>query len=103
MFSNMRATTKWDIDGPLLWGFFFTDLMVEKLDKAATRLVDAGYRFVQIYKADDGCTYVLHVERIELHTARTLYARNFELEELARDCGLKSYDGMDVGMLVKNS
>ena len=25
MFANMCADTKWDVDGEMLWGYFFTD------------------------------------------------------------------------------
>jgi hypothetical protein len=97
MFSNMRTETKWNVDGPMLWGFFFTDPSEEKLQKAARRLIDQDYRFVNIYPTDDGSTRFLHVERIETHSPQTLFARNEELYKLANELGLECYDGMDVG------
>lgn len=30
MFANMRAQTKWNVDGEMLWGYFFTDSIPEK-------------------------------------------------------------------------
>jgi len=101
MFANMRRETNWDVDGVLLWGYFFTALSPQKLEKAAEYLVQQGYDFVRIYKTDDGSVYVLHVERAEKHTPETLHIRNCEFEKLARDFGLESYDGMDVGQSGK--
>jgi len=101
MFANMRAQTKWDVDGELLWGYFFTDPDTNLLERASERLTTSGYRLVQIYPTDDKSTYVLHVERIEKHTPQTLQIRNGEFEKLAAEFGLESYDGMDVGPVLK--
>ena len=97
MFSGMREKTSWNVDGPMLWGYFFMDRSAEKLEKAASHLTNQGYRLVGIHEADDGSTRVLHVERIEVHSPQTLFARNEELYEVANQLGLDSYDGMDVG------
>ena len=97
MFENMRSNARWNVDGDLLWGYFFTDPDPEKLKRAADPLTRAGYRFGSIYPTDDGNTYFLHVERIETHTPQTLHLRNTELYHLAEEYGLESYDGMDVG------
>jgi hypothetical protein len=101
MFANMRAKTKWDVDGEMLWGYFFTDPDTNKLERAPQRLTTSGYRLVQIYRTDDKSTCVLHVERIEKHTPQTLQTRNSEFEKLAAEFGLESYDGMDVGPVLK--
>ncbi len=100
MFANMRAETKWDVDGDMLWGYFFTDPDTNKLERGAKRLTASGYRFVRIYPTDDKSTCVLHVERIEKHTPQTLQVRNGEFERLASELGLESYDGMDVGPVL---
>jgi len=97
MFSGMRANTNWNVDGPMLWGYFFTDRHSEKLEKAATHLTAQGYRLVGIHETDDHSTRVLHVERVEAHSPQTLFARNEILYEVAKQFGLDSYDGMDVG------
>ena len=97
MFNNMRAKTKWNVDGNLLWGYFFFDPHAEKLRVIATELQKSGYRFVNLYPSDDKTTYVLHVEKVETHTPKTLYQRNQELEQLAEKHDIASYDGMDVG------
>lgn len=101
MFANMRTKTKWDLDGDMLWGYYFTDVDRGKLERAAEQLTRRGYHFGSIYQTDDKTTYVLHVERIEKHTPQTLQARNMEFYRLAEEFELDSYDGMDVGPIAK--
>jgi hypothetical protein len=48
MFSNMRAKAPWNVDGPLLWGYFFLDPSQEKLANAAKELMGSQYRLVAI-------------------------------------------------------
>lgn len=100
MFANMRAQTRWDVDGEMLWGYFFTSPDVKKLERASKWLTSVGYRLVLIYPTDDQSTHVLHVERIESHTPVTLHERNGTFERLAAEFGLESYDGMDVGPVL---
>ena len=97
MFSNMRAQTHWNIDGPMLWGYYFLDADRVKLDVVSTALASQGYRVVAIQKINGREDYRLHVEKVEVHTPQTLYARDVDLEALARKYKLRSYDGMDVG------
>ena len=97
MFTNMRTKTKWDLDGDMLWGYFFTDHDPKKFEPIAKHLSEIGYRVVSIYPADDNSIHWLHVERVEHHTAKTLHARNQELNALATKFGIEDYDGMDVG------
>lgn len=102
MFDGMAANTNWDLSGPLLWGYFFTDSSKEKLERVAPLLESQGYRLVDIYQADSDESdepdlWWLHVEQIEHHTADTLDERNQILYQFADKHGLGSYDGMDVG------
>ncbi len=97
MFANMRREAPWNMDGDLLWGYFFTDPDPKKLQPVAERLSTAGYRIVKVYLTDDGSTHFLHVERVETHSAKSLHARNAEFYALASEFGIESYDGMDVG------
>ncbi len=97
MFSNMRAKTKWNVDGPLLWGYFFFDPNPEKLKRANAELEALGYRTVDLEKVDGGQIFRLHVERVEVHTPATLNSRNLQFYALAKKHGIESYDGMDVG------
>lgn len=103
MFANMRAQTHWNVDGPLLWGYFFLDADRDKLAAAGDALVAKGYRLVDIAKVDGRSDYRLHVERVEAHTPESLYARDIELEALARRLHIRSYDGMDAGPALTTS
>jgi hypothetical protein len=103
MFQGMRTQSGWDTACPLLWGYFFTDPDESKLQPVAEHLARQGYRVVNIYPTDDGSTTFLHVEKVEVHTPRSLYARNAEHEALAARFGIKSYDGMDVGPVEANA
>lgn len=96
LFAGLRAQTPWDVDGEMLWGYFFTSPSPEKLKGAAEALLPQGYRLVGIFKSEDEPTYVLHVERAEVHTPETLFARNQQFEALATEFELEAYDGMDV-------
>ena len=101
MFSNIRANAGWDMDGPMLWGFFFTDASREKLQAALPFLQAEGYRFVDLFMpdldADEEEYFFLHVEKEEMHTPHSLDLRNQQLEAFAERHALRSYDGMDVG------
>jgi len=97
MFANMRAHAPWNVDGPLLWSFFFLDPDSAKLQSFAADLATQGYRMVDIVPTRAGDRFRLRVERVETLTPATLYARDIELEALARKFGVQSYDGMDVG------
>jgi len=102
MFTNMREHTDWDVDGELLWGYFFTDSDPDKLEKAAEALDEMGYDVVEIFQSEDDedpsiTDFVLHVERIEPHTPQSLFDRNNELIVFAEKQGIESFDGVDVG------
>jgi hypothetical protein len=102
MFKGMAKDTKWDLSKPMLWGYFFTDGSKAKLEHAAPLLQKQGYHFVSVYLSDkehpkDPDLWWLHVEKVELHTPDTLDRRNKALEQFAKEQGLGSYDGMDVG------
>jgi len=53
LFAGVRAKTKWNIDGPMLWEYFFTDGEEDKLKNAATHLAGQEYRFVDTHETDD--------------------------------------------------
>ena len=97
MFARMRAEAPFDVDGELLWGYFFTDPSKKKLRPVADELARLGYREVGLYRTDDRKTYFLHVEKVEKHTPKSLDKRNRQFYDLAERFDIESYDGMDVG------
>ena len=46
MFASMRASTPWNVDGPLLWGYFFYYSSRAKHEQAAKELQVTGYSVV---------------------------------------------------------
>lgn len=101
MFANMRTKTKWNIDGPLLWGYFFFDSNLEKLKRAAAELEASGFRVVNLEAVSGKQVFRLHVDRVEAHTPISLNLRNTEFYEFAEKHSIASYDGMDVGPAPK--
>ncbi|CDZ74134.1 Hypothetical protein NGAL_HAMBI2610_57660 [Neorhizobium galegae bv. orientalis] len=102
MFAGIRTQTTWNINGNMLWGYFFTSRGKSELEKIATALKRDGYRLVGIREREPkapqaAAEWQLHVERVERHTVNTLYTRNSVFENLAKDHKDVSYDGMDVG------
>ncbi|ROP77102.1 regulator of ribonuclease activity B [Stenotrophomonas rhizophila] len=101
MFTNIRENTDWDLNGPMLWGYFFVNTTPEPLHGLGEKLVELGYTLVEVFEPDleegEDPYHVLHVERAEVHTEASLDARNHELQALAEANGVEDYDGMDVG------
>ena len=101
MFANIRENTDWDLEGPMLWGYFFVNTTPAPLQALGEKLVEQGYTLVEVFEPDleDGEApyHVLHVERAEVHSVESLDARNQELQALAEQNGVEDYDGMDVG------
>jgi|SRR5215510_15350968 len=99
MFEGMRNEAGWNTNADLLWGYFFFHPDKERLDKLAEKLTTMDYRVVDIRLTNDGSSYVLHAERVETHTPRSLFERNGELNRLAVTYGVV-YDGMDAGPVL---
>jgi hypothetical protein len=97
LFARMREEGSIDVDGELLWGYFFTDAEKAKLRPVSDELEREGFRYVSLYRTDDRTTYFLHLERVERHTPESLDALNRSLQALAQRHGIAAYDGMDVG------
>lgn len=105
MFANIKADAKWNMDEPMLWGYFFTDQSHEKLSALVPVLESQGYRYVDMFipELNEGQDeyFFLHVEKEEVHSPQSLFERNAHLYALADLHELDSYDGMDVGPIAK--
>jgi hypothetical protein len=97
MFEGMQSEAGWDTSGPLVWGYFFSDPDEPTLFPLAERLRELGFGIVDVYPSDDASAFVLHVERVEAHSPESLHRLNQELDALAADLGVESYDGIDAG------
>ncbi len=104
MFANIKAKADWDMDGSMLWGYFFTHHEPSLLEKTKKVLIKKGYTFVDIHlsdkdESDEPNLWWLHVEKIEIHSPESLDKRNNEFYIFAHEFGIDSYDGMDVGSI----
>lgn len=85
-----------DFNQPFLYGYFFLDANLEKLDKLSEKLAEQGFSKVTIEKKDSEL-YFLHMEKIESHNQKSLLERLNEFDQLAKDEGIELFDGWDVG------
>lgn len=97
LFTDIRNDKTVDVNGPLLWGYFFNDTDPDKLEAAAQALEELGYDYVGIYSNEEETDFALHVEKIETHTVDSLMALNDTFYAFAAKHQLEAYDGMDVG------
>ncbi len=106
-FEDVNNGNEFDTSSKLLWGYFFLDADKKKLKKASKKLVEQGYKYVQIFEAEkendeNVQEYYLHVEKIEYHNVDTLNQRNKELYLFAEQNSIDSYDGFDVGNIISS-
>lgn len=99
MFSNMHANGV-NTDQIMLWGYFFTSTKKDKFDQVAKELKSKNFEFVEIFQAEDK-SYWLHLERKEIHNAKSLYELDEELYAVADKYKI-IYDGFDVGNVDKD-
>lgn len=101
LFANLRENTDWNLEAPLLWGYYFVHSTPDRLQALAGTLAEQGYTVVELFEQEgeegDAPFHVLHVERVEVHDEASLDVRNQELAALAAQLGIEDYDGMDVG------
>jgi len=99
MFTNMHANGV-NTDTTMLWGYFFTATKKDNFDKVVNELKSKRFEFVETFQAEDK-SHWLHLERKEIHNAKTLYQLDEELYAIADKYKI-TYDGFDVGNVDKD-
>lgn len=103
IFNTARTEDKWNIEGEMLYSYYFVDTSVEKLEKLGLKLEADGYDFLDIFELGDEETdestgeYLLHIDKVEIHTPESLAERNVEFQRLANEYEIASYDGWEFG------
>ena len=103
IFAQAKAEDNWNLDEPMLYSFYFVDESVEKLEKLGLKLESDGYDFVDIFELGDEETnestgeYLLHIDKVEIHTPESLAERNVRFQELADEYEIETYDGWEFG------
>jgi hypothetical protein len=103
IFAQAKTEDNWNLDEPMLYSFYFVDESVEKLEKLGLKLEAGGYDFVDIFELGDEETnestgeYLLHIDKVEIHTPESLAERNVEFQKLADEYEIETYDGWEFG------
>ena len=103
IFAQAKGEDNWNLEEPMLYSFYFVDESVEKLEKLGLKLEADGYDFVDIFELGDEETnestgeYLLHIDKVEIHTPESLAERNVRFQELADEYEIETYDGWEFG------
>jgi hypothetical protein len=103
IFETAKKEDGWNFAEPMLYSFYFVDKDADKLEKLGDHLESEGYDFIDIFELGDEETgestgeYLLHVDRVETHTPESLAERNVELQRLADEYEIETFDGWEVG------
>ncbi len=103
LFAEAKREDNWNLDGEMLYSYYFVDKDVDKLEEFGNLLEEKGFEFMDIFELGDEDTdestgeYLLHIDKEETHTPQTLAERNVEFAKLADEHGLLAYDGWEFG------
>ena len=103
LFAEAKQEDNWNTDEPMLYSFYFVDTSVEKLEKLGLKLEADGYDFIDIFELGDEETekstgeYLLHIDKMEVHTPESVAQRNVEFQQLANEFEIETYDGWEFG------
>jgi regulator of RNase E activity RraB len=103
IFETARTEDGWNPDEEMLYSYFFIGKDAEKLETLGLDLEKQGYDFIDIFELGDEETekptgeYLLHIDKVEVHTPESLAARNVEFQSLAGEYEIDSFDGWEFG------
>ena len=103
IFNDAKTQDNWDLSEEMLYSFYFVDKDVDKLEKLGLKLEADGYDFVDVFELGDEETdvstgeYLLHIDKVEVHTPESLAQRNVEFQTLADEHEIATYDGWEFG------
>jgi hypothetical protein len=103
IFEDAKSEDNWNLNEEMLYSYYFVDENVDNLEKLGLKLEEDGYDFVDIFELGDEETdestgeYLLHIDKVEVHTPESLAQRNVEFAKLAEEYELKTYDGWEFG------
>ena len=103
IFAEAKQQDNWNTDEQMLYSYYFVDEDADKLEELGLELEEKGYDFIGVFELGDEETdeatgeYLLHVDREEKHTPETLAERNVELQNIADEHEIETYDGWEFG------
>ncbi len=103
IFADAKREDNWNLNEEMLYSFYFVDTSVDKLEKLGLKLEADDYDFVDVFELGDEETdqptgeYLLHIDKVEIHTPESLAQRNLEFANLAKEYEIETYDGWEFG------
>ena len=103
IFETAKREDNWDLDGEMLYSYYFVDTDADKLEELGLELEEKGYEFLGIFELGEEDSeeptgeYLLHIDKVEIHTPDSLSVRNVEFSKLAEEREIDSYDGWEFG------
>ncbi len=103
IFETATREDGWNLEGVMLYSYYFVDTDADKLEKLGLEFEEKGYDFIGIFELGEEDSdeptgeYLLHIDREETHTPESLAERNVEFAKLAEERKLDSYDGWEFG------
>ena len=103
IFAEAKQQDNWNLEEPMLFSYYFVDEDADKLEELGIKLEEKGYDFIGVFELGDEETdeatgeYLLHVDKEEKHTPETLAERNVELQNIADEHEIETYDGWEFG------
>ncbi len=103
IFNEAKIEDNWNLEEEMLYSYYFVDESVDKLEKLGLKLEADGYDFIDVFELGDEETekptgeYLLHIDKVEIHTPESLAQRNVEFSNLAEEYGISTYDGWEFG------
>jgi hypothetical protein len=105
IFATAEREDGWNLQEEMLFSYYFVDRSIEKLERLGLKLEADGFDFIDIFELGDEETdeatgeYLLHIDKVEIHTPESLAQRNVEFQKLADEYEIASYDGWEFGEL----
>jgi hypothetical protein len=103
IFETAKIEDNWDLDGEMLYSYYFVDTDADKLEELGLELEEKGYEFLGIFELGEEDSeeptgeYLLHIDKVEIHTPDSLAVRNVEFSKLSAEREIDSYDGWEFG------
>ena len=103
IFETARTEDGWNLEEEMLYSYYFIAEDADALEKLGLHLEKEGFDFIDVFELGDEETeeptgeYLLHIDKVEIHTPESLAARNVEFQNLADEYEIASYDGWEFG------
>lgn len=97
-FEEIDAQTDWELQSPLIWGYYFYDHDKKRLSVLRDVLKEEGFEVYELRNsASDASQYLLYVYESKVHTPESLLSQYNHILMLAHTYEVEVFDGWEVG------